>query len=178
VLPAEVLETIEAIVRLPSTEQRVAKKGQAVSLMAAAVGTSDIPMLVGVNERTVRKGKKRFDCESPMDKLQPHRQKMWLPSHDDELRAQRDDVLHVYDDTPPDEHIICLDEVRGLQILERLCPDIPMAPAMPVRRAFEYKRHGTLTLMGALDVRRGKVCATWTWAGPTGEHEARSRRIL
>ena len=111
-----------------------------------------------------------------MDKLQPHRQKMWLPSHDDELRAQRDDVLHVYDDTPPDEHIICLDEVRGLQILERLCPDIPMAPAMPVRRAFEYKRHGSLTLMGALDVRRGKVCATWTWAGPTGEHEARSRR--
>jgi hypothetical protein len=69
VLPAEVLETIEAIVWLSSTEQRVAKTGQAVLLMAAAVGTSDIPMLVGVNERTVRKGKKRFDCDSPMDKL-------------------------------------------------------------------------------------------------------------
>ena len=57
VLPAEVLETIEAIVRLPSTEQRVAKTGQAVLLIAAAVGTSVIAMLVGVNERTVRKGK-------------------------------------------------------------------------------------------------------------------------
>jgi hypothetical protein len=68
VLPAEVLEKIEAIVRLPSTEQRLAKRGQAVLLMAAAVGTSDIAMLVGVNERTVRKGKKRFACESPMDK--------------------------------------------------------------------------------------------------------------
>jgi len=69
VLLAQVLEKIEAIVRLPSTEQRVAKRGQAVLLMAAAVGTSDIAMLVGINERTVRKGKKRFDCDSPMDKL-------------------------------------------------------------------------------------------------------------
>jgi hypothetical protein len=57
VLTAEVLETIEAIVRHPSTEQRVANRGQAVSLMAAAMGTSDIAMLVGVNERTGRKGK-------------------------------------------------------------------------------------------------------------------------
>ncbi len=89
--------------------------------------------------------------------LQPHRQKMWPTSQDDEFRAKRDDVLHVYYDAPQDEHIICVDEMTGGQILERLCPDIPMAPGAPVRREFEYKRHGTLTLMGALDVRRGKV---------------------
>lgn len=77
--------------------------------------------------------------------LQPHRQKMWLTSQDEEFRAKRDDVLHVYYDTPHNEHIICLDEMTGMQILERLCPDIPMAPGMPVRREFEYKRHGTLT---------------------------------
>ena len=65
---------------------------------------------------------------------------------------------------------------RSASIASRRLTSIPMAPAMPVRRAFEYKRHGTLTLMGALDVRRGKVCATWSWAGPTGEQEARSRR--
>src|SRR5664279_4806105 len=28
--------------------------------------------------------------------LQPHRQKMWLISHDEEFRAKRDDVLHLY----------------------------------------------------------------------------------
>ena len=33
--------------------------------------------------------------------LQPHRQKTWLPSQDEEFRAKRDDVLHVYYDTPP-----------------------------------------------------------------------------
>ena len=30
-----------------------------------------------------------------------------------------------------------------------------MTPGTPVRREFEYIRHGTLTLMGAYDVRRG-----------------------
>ena len=32
--------------------------------------------------------------------LQPHRQKMWLTSQDDEFRQKRDDVLRVYYETP------------------------------------------------------------------------------
>lgn len=90
-------------------------------------------------------------------KLQPHRQTMWLTSQDDEFRAKRDDVLHVYYDAPSDEHIICLDEKTGMQALERRYPDLPMQPRRPIRREFEYIRHGTLTLMGAFDVRRGKL---------------------
>jgi hypothetical protein len=89
--------------------------------------------------------------------LQPHRQKMWLTSQDDEFRAKRDDVLHVYYDAPADEHIICTDEKTGMQALERRYADQPMQPGMPVRREWEYIRHGTLTLMGAFDVRRGKL---------------------
>jgi transposase len=89
--------------------------------------------------------------------LQPHRQKMWLTSHDDEFRAKRDDVLHVYYDTPADEHIVCVDEKTGMQALERRFADLPMQPGQPVRREFEYVRHGTITLMGAFDVRRGKL---------------------
>lgn len=89
--------------------------------------------------------------------LQPHRQKMYLTSHDDEFREKRDDVLHVYYDAPPDEHIICLDEKTGMQALERRYPDRPMKPGQPVQREFEYIRHGTLCLMGAYDVRRRKL---------------------
>lgn len=89
--------------------------------------------------------------------LQPHRQKMYLTSHDDEFREKRDDVLRVYYETPADEHIICLDEKTGMQALERRYPDIPMRPGQPVRREFEYIRHGTLCLMGAYDVRRRKL---------------------
>jgi hypothetical protein len=82
---------------------------------------------------------------------------MWLTSHDDEFREKRDDVLRVYYETPPEEHIICVDEKTGIQALERLNPDIAMEPGQPIRREFEYIRHGTLCLMGAYDVRRGKI---------------------
>jgi len=88
--------------------------------------------------------------------LQPHRQKMDLTSQDEEFREKRDDVLRVYYETPANEHIICVDEKTGIQALERRYADVPMGPGQPVRREFEYIRHGTLCWMGALDVRRGK----------------------
>lgn len=89
--------------------------------------------------------------------LQPHRQKMWITSHDEEFREKRDDVLRTYYETPADEHIICVDEKTGIQALERRYADIPMQPGQAVRREFEYIRHGTLCLMGAFDVRTGKL---------------------
>ena len=82
---------------------------------------------------------------------------MWLTSHDDEFREKRDDVLRVYYETPTDEHIICLDEKTGMQALERAHEDLAMRPGQPVRREFEYIRHGTRCLMGAYDVRARKL---------------------
>ena len=89
--------------------------------------------------------------------LQPHRQKMWLTSHDEEFRQKRDDVLRAYYQTPAGEHIICVDEKPGMQALERRHPDVAMCEGQIVRREFEYVRHGTLCLMGGYDVRRGKL---------------------
>ena len=89
--------------------------------------------------------------------LQPHRQKMWLTSHDEDFRHKRDDVLRVDYETPAGEHVICVDEQTGMQALERRYKDIAMRSGQPVRREFEYIRHGTLCLMGALDVRRGRL---------------------
>jgi transposase len=89
--------------------------------------------------------------------LQPHRQAMWMTSQDEDFREKRDDVLRVYYQAPSREHVICLDEMTGIQALERAHPDLPMGPGEPVRREFEYVRHGTLCLMGAYDVRRGKL---------------------
>jgi transposase len=89
--------------------------------------------------------------------LQPHRQKMWMTSQDEAFRDKRDEVLRVYYDSPQTEHILCLDEKTGMQALERRYPDLPMGQGQPVRREYEYIRHGTLTLMGAYDVRQGKL---------------------
>ncbi len=104
---------------------------------------------IAVSDRTV--GRILGDAD-----LQPHRQKMYLTSHDEEFREKRDDVLRLYYETPTNEHIICLDEKTGIQALERRYADIPMQPGRPVRREFEYIRHGTLCWMGAFDVRRGR----------------------
>lgn len=94
--------------------------------------------------------------------LQPHRQTMWLTSHDDEFRTKRDDVLDVYYRAPAHEHVICLDEMTGLQALERARPDLAMTAGRPERRDFEYIRHGTLCFMGAYDVRQGKLFGEFT----------------
>ena len=80
-----------------------------------------------------------------------------MTSQDDAFRAKRDDVLHVYYDVPAREHILSLDEKTGIQAVERRHADLPLGPGQPVRREFEYVRHGTLTLMGAFDVRTGKA---------------------
>ena len=105
---------------------------------------------IAVSNRTV--GRILADAD-----LQPHRQQMYLTSHDEEFRAKRDDVLRLYYEAPAGEHIICLDEKSNMQALERRYPDVAMRPGQPVRREFEYIRHGTLCLMGAYDVRRRKL---------------------
>ena len=118
------------------------------SLLAAYLRRKEKPIVV--SERSVS----RLLRAAP---LQPHRQMMWLTSQDENYRATRDDVLRLYYEAPPDEHIICLDEKTGLQALERRYPDIRMRRGQPVRREFEYIRHGTLCLMGAYDVRARKL---------------------
>ena len=47
--------------------------------------------------------------------------------------------------------------MTGIQALERLAPSLPMRPGLVERREFEYKRHGTQTLIAAFDVATGKL---------------------
>ncbi len=47
--------------------------------------------------------------------------------------------------------------MTGIQALERIAPNLPMTPGRVERREFEYRRHGTQTLIAAFDVASGKV---------------------
>ena len=47
--------------------------------------------------------------------------------------------------------------MTGIQALERIAPGLPMLPGKVERREFEYRRHGTQTLIAAFDVTTGKV---------------------
>lgn len=65
-----------------------------------------------------------------------------------------------------------VDEMTGVQALERAAPDLPMKPGKPLRREFEYIRHGTQTMMAAFDVATGQVAAS---VGPTRTEEDYAR---
>jgi len=53
--------------------------------------------------------------------------------------------------------IFSVDEMTGIQALERIAENLPMRPGKPLAREFEYKRNGTQTLIGAINVATGHV---------------------
>lgn len=71
------------------------------------------------------------------------------------------DICKVYRECAnrDDEIAVSVDEITGIQALERIAPDLPLAPGKPLAREFEYRRHGTQTLIGALEIATGRVYA-------------------
>ena len=67
------------------------------------------------------------------------------------------------------ERSISLDELTGVQALERKHADLPMQPGHVLRREFEYIRHGTLSWFINFDVVSGQVIEP-SW-GPTRTEE-------
>jgi transposase len=55
---------------------------------------------------------------------------------------------------------VSIDEMTGIQALERAAPSLPMTPGHVERREFEYIRHGTQALIAAFDVASGKIRGT------------------
>jgi hypothetical protein len=50
-----------------------------------------------------------------------------------------------------------LDEMAGIQALERCVPGLPLCPGAVERREFKHIRHGTQTLTARFDVATGQV---------------------
>jgi hypothetical protein len=55
---------------------------------------------------------------------------------------------------------VAIDEMTGIQALERAAPGLAMGPGRVERREYEYIRHGTQCLIAAFDIATGKVSAT------------------
>jgi transposase len=92
--------------------------------------------------------------------IQPHRTRYWLNAKADDQKEERiSDICQVYKNATdnPDEIVFSVDEMTGIQALERIAEDLPIAPGKPVAREFEYRRNGTQTLIGAINVGTGHV---------------------
>nr|WP_293080728.1 transposase [Moorena sp. SIO4A1] len=55
------------------------------------------------------------------------------------------------------ERTVCIDEMTGIQAIERFEKDLPLRPGKVRRREFEYIRHGTQALIANFDVVTGQV---------------------
>ncbi len=55
------------------------------------------------------------------------------------------------------ERSVSIDEMTGIQALERKVKDLPMRPGNPERREFEYIRHGTQSLIASFDLVSGQI---------------------
>ena len=99
--------------------------------------------------------------------LQPHRSKYWLNTKekDQELFDQQVQIVcQTYQEAPvlhfqANTHTVSVDEMPGIQATERIEEKIPMQPGKPERIEYEYKRHGTLCLIGNWDVVTGQMIA-------------------
>lgn len=99
--------------------------------------------------------------------LQPHRSKYWLNTKEKDpevFEQQVQTVCQTYLAAPDlyfqeNTHTVSVDEMPGIQALERIAKTIPMQPGQPERIEYEYKRHGTLCLIGNWDVVLGQMIA-------------------
>jgi transposase len=101
--------------------------------------------------------------------LKPHTFRYWLREVEDEQREEKiKEGCELYakaaDRAKQGERTISLDEMTGVQALERKQPDLPMQPISPeapkgrvLYQEFEYIRHGTLSCIINLDVATRKV---------------------
>jgi len=105
--------------------------------------------------------------------LQPHRSRYWLNTKEkdpQQFQQKVEAVCDCYHEAPrlyaeAHTHTVCTDEMTGLQALERVAATLPMKPGRAECREFEYKRHGTTTLIGNFHVVTGQLIAPTL--GPT-----------
>ncbi|GAA3508744.1 transposase [Streptosporangium album] len=92
--------------------------------------------------------------------LRPHKVRGWLNRVDDEqFWAQAAAVCDLYLRPPRFGVLISVDEKTGIQAKSRKYPERAGRPGRPARREFEYIRHGTVSIIAAMNVTNGQVLA-------------------
>jgi len=70
-----------------------------------------------------------------------------VDSPDEEFDAKVSDITQLYmsaiERAKLGERTVCIDEMTGIQALERLAPDLPLRPGKVQRREFEYPSWNT-----------------------------------
>jgi transposase len=90
--------------------------------------------------------------------VRPHRVRGWLTRREDPAfweRAGR--ICGMYLAPPPGAVRLSIDEKTSMQARSRKHPGLPAAPGHDARQEFEYIRHGTVSIVAAMDIDTGQV---------------------
>lgn len=102
-------------------------------------------------------------------RIRPHKITYYAQRRDPEFESKMAQVLFVYkdvellrqkDDNSPDMvAFLSYDEKPGIQAIANTCEDLPPVPGEHdcVFRDYEYKRHGTVSLLAGIDLLTGQV---------------------
>lgn len=90
--------------------------------------------------------------------LKPHLVRGWLTRPEDpDFYTKAAEVCSLYLHRPPHSVVLSVDEKTAMQARSRCHPTRPARPGHAERREFEYRRHGTASIVAALDVHTGQA---------------------
>jgi transposase len=133
---AKVRQVITRVVQPPK-----GKKKWSTRSMAAAAGMS---------HQSVHRIWKNND-------LKPHWLRTFKISQDPQFERKFWDVIGLYLNPPDKALLLCCDEKSQCQALERTQPGLPLGIEHVRTQTHDYKRHGTITLLAALNYLDGKI---------------------
>ena len=129
----------------------------------AATACSDPPASVGTHW-SVRTLAKHLGVSPSLvhdvlsaESIKPHRFRYWKTSEDPEFQPKMLDIVGLYLNPPENAVVLSVDEKTSIQALDRTQPLLPLKPHQIERRSHDYKRHGTVSLLAALEVHSGAV---------------------
>lgn len=93
-------------------------------------------------------------------RVRPHKVRGWLNRADDDtFWTKAGAVCRLYLHIPADTLLVSVDEKTGIQARSRIRPTQNPLPGRDRRLEFEYRRHGTVSIVAAMDVATGQVIA-------------------
>jgi transposase len=96
--------------------------------------------------------------------LHPHRLRTFNFSPDPRFEEKLLEVVGLYMNPPENAVVLCMDEKTGIQALDRTQPVLPLRAGKPRMWSNEYVRHGTQTMLAAIDIETGRAT---TWVNKT-----------
>src|SRR5207302_10137179 len=89
--------------------------------------------------------------------LKPHVVKTFKLSNDPQFIERLEDIVGLYLNPPEHALVLSIDEKSQIQALDRTQPGLTMKKGRGETRTHDYKRHGTTSLVAALEVLQGRV---------------------